>query len=65
MSLTNRFAGEPVATCSGLITSGTGTDYIGRFGTTFAENIGAPGTTFRENGLTLVENSPITSARNH
>ena len=51
--------------CSGPISSGVGLDYIACFGTKFAENIGRRRTKLRENGVTLCENSPITSARNH
>jgi hypothetical protein len=58
-------AGHAVVRCSGPITSGGRTDYIGGFGTTLAENIRARGTTLCENETTLRENSPITSAANH
>jgi len=47
------------------MTSASGPDYIGGFGTTLAENIGALGPTLSENEPTLFENSPITSARTH
>ncbi len=51
--------------CSGPITSNAGTDYIGANRATLTENISRLGTTLRENGPTLLENSPITSAKSH
>jgi hypothetical protein len=53
------------ATCSDPRTSIPRPDNIGRFGPTLAENIRVLRPTLRENGPTIIENSPTTSARHY